>query len=777
MFEFLKSKSPQPELTLGDFWNVTSISDKGFLCADKTKGFMFEMQPIDGTFLTAEQLNTLHNQWRSALRFSPKEELQIIFRKRVEFASWIEDQLSHVFLADNPYGRRILLDRLADQVSQMSQNEPKLLSQKIIVCFWTKEFLLNEEQLEEKRSLVQAQIGAFGLVVNHLNKFKIEREINISAQNLVTTEHQVPEWPRIKIEAGDLRINNDRFRALELVRLPESSSELGMIQAISSLPYPMDLSIRLKFRDIRPLISRLEKKRNLLNSQKNSKKTPSPNLEGQIDQIDKVLRNLADTSESIFDLQMTVGLRFPKELESFQRNAMGVILRAGAQMDFCDFEESTLGTFDSLLECIPGFSGKNIRSHTVLGSNAIHFLPFFSSSKGDFKPIISFQTKNHSIYGIDPVDSQLANYNWLVSGTSGAGKSFFVNSLLVQSGPINPNIFIVDIGGSYNKLTQFLGGKVMSLEPGQGFELSPFFLPKCEDPKEERMRRQHIFQIFLEMTRSEGQLPSLEIRHLLSECLNQILDKENLPIRPISFLIELVKQTNTQEALRLAMLLDPWSGDSFFGQFLDNDKVVNGGEHILTFDLKGLTEFQDLSRVVQLIVCSSLWARVRQTGGKTFSWIVLDEVAFSLLKTHSEFVDELVSTLRKYYAGAIIVVQDLEKITSNFAGSSILQNTQTKAILQQRGDPANYLEALSLNQIDRWAIESLQREKGAFSDIFLIRENEKVVIRHRPSELEYWLSTTAPEDTQAFAKSTNKFKGKFQEKIIDFVAARKRSLR
>src|SRR6185312_2127675 len=113
--------------------------------------------------------------------------------------------------------------------------------------------------------------------------------------------------------------------------------------------------------------------------------------------------------------------------------------------------------------------------------------------------------------------SRLANYNWLVSGTSGAGKSFFVNSLLAQSTSINPNIFIVDIGGSYNKLTQFLGGRVMSLEPGQGFELSPFFIAKTADAKEEQMRRHHIFQIFLEMARVDGQLPAIEIRHLLLE--------------------------------------------------------------------------------------------------------------------------------------------------------------------------------------------------------------------------------------------------------------------
>lgn len=57
-----------------------------------------------------------------------------------------------------------------------------------------------------------------------------------------------------------------------------------------------------------------------------------------------------------------------------------------------------------------------------------------------------------------------------------------MNSLLAQSASIEPNILIVDIGGSYNRLTQFLGGQVRSLEPGQGFELSPFFFLKAKMP-------------------------------------------------------------------------------------------------------------------------------------------------------------------------------------------------------------------------------------------------------------------------------------------------------
>ena len=72
----------------------------------------------------------------------------------------------------------------------------------------------------------------------------------------------------------------------------------------------------------------------------------------------------------------------------------------------------------------------------------------------------------------------------LVLGATGAGKSFSLNFLLVQALQYDPRVLILDLGGSYRWLTQFLGGGYMELSPaaadGAGFKLRPFSLPAGE---------------------------------------------------------------------------------------------------------------------------------------------------------------------------------------------------------------------------------------------------------------------------------------------------------
>lgn len=67
------------------------------------------------------------------------------------------------------------------------------------------------------------------------------------------------------------------------------------------------------------------------------------------------------------------------------------------------------------------------------------------------------------LVGFDPFSPSLTNYNQVISGGSGAGKSFSTNVLISHLMKEDPKVFILDIGGSYKKTTENFGGQYIPI--------------------------------------------------------------------------------------------------------------------------------------------------------------------------------------------------------------------------------------------------------------------------------------------------------------------------
>ena len=91
------------------------------------------------------------------------------------------------------------------------------------------------------------------------------------------------------------------------------------------------------------------------------------------------------------------------------------------------------------------------------------FLPLYGDWKGHEEPRVLLKNRQGSVIGFDPFSPRLTNFNQIVSGGSGAGKSFLTNLLIAQLMKEDPRVFIVDIGGSYKKVTENLGGQYIPI--------------------------------------------------------------------------------------------------------------------------------------------------------------------------------------------------------------------------------------------------------------------------------------------------------------------------
>src|SRR5690606_30592269 len=93
------------------------------------------------------------------------------------------------------------------------------------------------------------------------------------------------------------------------------------------------------------------------------------------------------------------------------------------------------------------------RARRMKTNNLADFLPVYGPREGDRDPAVIFRNRLNGLVGYDPFDPGLTNFNILCTGASGSGKSFLNNAILLQEMARNLRVYIIDIGGSYRKLT------------------------------------------------------------------------------------------------------------------------------------------------------------------------------------------------------------------------------------------------------------------------------------------------------------------------------------
>lgn len=117
------------------------------------------------------------------------------------------------------------------------------------------------------------------------------------------------------------------------------------------------------------------------------------------------------------------------------------------------------------------------------------FIPIYGPREGDDDPAVIFRNRLNGLVSFNPFDPKLTNYNALVTGSSGAGKSFLNNCILAQELARGLRVFIIDIGGSYKKLTEALGGQYLDMDLSDQYRLNPFDIPDpTKEPSNQKLK-------------------------------------------------------------------------------------------------------------------------------------------------------------------------------------------------------------------------------------------------------------------------------------------------
>ena len=335
----------------------------------------------------------------------------------------------------------------------------------------------------------------------------------------------------------------------------------------------------------------------------------------------------------------------------------------------------------------------------------------------------------------------------LVLGATGAGKSFTLNFLLVQALQYDPRILILDLGGSYRWLTQFLGGGYMELSPetdaGGGFRLRPFSLPagertfgflagwiarllriggwtlSGEDPSEIRARVEDIYA-FAPARRTLGVL----VRSLPS---------------------------------KMWPAMGRWHGSGAWGRYFDNaaDADDLNFEDWQVIDMAGAAEHEDLCEAALFYLLERLRLALENPDETARVKLMVVDEAWRYLQDPAvlSYLAEAAKTWRKKNAALIIATQSAVDVTGTAGAEALLESMPTKLFLANPDLPDKAAETFRLNPSEVNTIRGLIPKR----ELYLRRTDAAGILRLEVDPASYWLYTSSPVDAHKRAEAVEQY--------------------
>ena len=383
---------------------------------------------------------------------------------------------------------------------------------------------------------------------------------------------------------------------------------------------------------------------------------------------------------------------------------------------------------------------RQLRKVFVSAGAAGAMAPLFGPSRGAAqsrhlgRPAMAvFETRARTAYYYDLFGGSDVGHT-LILGSTGSGKSFLLNFLLVNALRYNPRIAILDLGGSYRWLTRLAGGGYLALSPeGGGTPLNPFGL----EPSERSYRFLSGWLAYL--LRIGGYHASGDDSSEVRQCVEDLFRRDPRD-RRMGTLVE-----SLPVAMRGA--LARWHGTGPWARIYDTAADSLDVAEWQVVDLAGASQYEDLTSASMQYVLERLSAQIeddREIG--RLKLLVVDE-AWKFLRDPeiASYLLEAAKTWRKKNAALVLATQSAVDVSEGSNAAALLESCPTKVFLANPSmDGERYQRLFQLAPSETETIRKLQPKR----ELYLRRPGEAETLQLHVDPRSYWLYTSSARDAE-----------------------------
>lgn len=360
------------------------------------------------------------------------------------------------------------------------------------------------------------------------------------------------------------------------------------------------------------------------------------------------------------------------------------------------------------------------RTNTMVSWTGANLAPLQGEWRGMVgAPCMMLFGRRGQIFFWDPFANTDGNFNCIVVGRSGSGKSVFMQDLVTSLRGSDCIVYVIDDGRSFMNSCTLQGGATVEFSDKAK-------IPICINP----------FSVVDEKKMQESQEYSTDVIRLITAIITQMCEgdptKKNkevltgVQVRLIEQAVgEIWKQHGRngsvsdvrdffanhedQRIKDLATLVRPFTKEGVYGRFFDGESNLSLSNHFMVFETSELKNKKELQSIVVMFIMFLISENMYFGDRKQKITLVIDE-AWDLLhgEGSSVFIEGMARRARKYGGNLVLGTQSVNDFFKNNATIAAFENSDWVVMLSQKKESIEMLKQTKKVVMDDFLEEVLK---------------------------------------------------------------------
>ena len=358
---------------------------------------------------------------------------------------------------------------------------------------------------------------------------------------------------------------------------------------------------------------------------------------------------------------------------------------------------------------------------TTISTESANLLPLQGEWRGTKTNGMLLGGRRGQIMTWYPFDNQTGNYNVCVVGRSGSGKSVFMQELLATTLDLGGQVFVMDVGRSFEKTCLLRAGQFIEFKPTTPLCINPFStipVNNLEATQDALAMLKSVLMLMAAPTKGVDDLEASLLEQATMEIFNRYQQASN-----ITLIADYLINHTDQKAKNLGTMLFPFTIHGNCGRFFNGKANVNLADPLIVVELEELKERKELQGVIVQMFIINITNKVFLGNRKTPFTIVFDE-AWDLLRGAQSgfFLETLARRLRRYYGSLVVGTQSINDLFASPAAQAAFDNSDWMCLLSQKAESIEQLKKLgriSLTPQMESQLKSVRTKHGKYSEVMI----------------------------------------------------------